>query len=152
MHSKGVNTPTLEASFNCRNLLHKNFSIDIDQPLIHTYVPLKKSYFDIAWKVAEKDVSEFLANKFRSSNDMNLATFFVPWLMYIRKDGVPKYDICYYFNIRSAHAITQYKKLLSAKNNNLSPHSFCANDFSALNTHISDFRDRLQNFLTDYYN
>lgn len=133
MEKKGCVTATLKASLNSRNILKNITNIYPSQTLVHTYVPLKKSTFDQVWQMYEQRIKEFLPNRFRGENDLNLATFLVPWQMYSAGQSVVTNEVCYYFNIRSNHALQQYKKLLNMKSQKVIAHSFCANDFSALN-------------------
>lgn len=151
MHGRGVNTPTLSASLSCANILNKDFNINVDAPLVHTYVPLKRSFFKMAWELYGERIDCFLVNKFRSNNDMNLATFFVPWLMYINGQSVPERDICYYFNIRSRAAKTYYKALRHARNKDALPHSFCANDFNSHNIQLINYNQLLKNELSSHF-
>jgi hypothetical protein len=130
---KGVSTATLKASINSRNILIQDTGIDPKLTLVHSYVPLKKSVYEEFWRLHESRILEFLPNKFRGENDLNLATFLIPWLMYIKGQSVITNEICYYFNIRSNHALAQYKKLINMRSNRILAHSFCANDFSTIN-------------------
>src|SRR5471030_338133 len=132
MQERGTNTPTLSASLQASDTFERDFKILIDTPLVHTYVPLRKSIFEEAWRLYETKINGFLSNKFRTNHDLNLATFFVPWLSYITGKATPARDICYYFNIRSTAARSYFKALKQAKKDGVLPHSFCANDF---NTH-----------------
>uniref|UniRef100_UPI0015CEABF5 stealth conserved region 3 domain-containing protein n=2 Tax=Enterobacterales TaxID=91347 RepID=UPI0015CEABF5 len=133
MQGKGADTPTLSASLKSAAILNHDFSFLIDHPLVHTYVPLRKSMFEECWRLYRAELRKFLSNKFRTNDDLNLATFFVPWLSYIRGVSVPSRDICYYFNIRSPAAATYFNALQIAKNKGTLPHSFCANDFNTKN-------------------
>lgn len=151
MAVKGLNTPTLGASLHSKNLLEAKYSTTIDNPLVHTYVPLKKSAYHLAWNLFESDIRGFLGNKLRGSHDLNLATFLVPWLMYLEKQSVSAQDICYYFNIRSAHALTLYRKLLRKKEQNAQPHSFCANDFNSKMNVGFPYALALEKMLFNYY-
>lgn len=150
MKSKGVITPTLFACENCQKLLQRTHHANIDMPLVHTYIPLKKSYFEKAWQLYGEDITNFLSNQFRSNNDLNLATFLVPYLMYFEGKSATRQEICYYFNIRSNHAQTQYRTLLQKKQAKEPPHSFCTNDFNS-NQQTSDFKEQLENFLKYYF-
>ncbi len=150
MTYKGVKTPTLAASLNVQQLLQKKFSRLVDSPLVHTYVSLKKSFFVKVWQEYAAEIESFLMNKFRANNDLNLATFFVPWYMYLSKESVITPEICYYFNVRSAHAMLQYRKLLLAKDQDRAPHSFCANDFSS-DQQMVGYREQLESMLQKYY-
>lgn len=150
MKDKGVMTPTLFACSNCQLLLKKDYSVEIDMPLVHTYIPLKKSYFEKAWQLYGDRIQEFLANKFRSNHDLNLATFLVPYLMYLNGKSVACTEVCYYFNIRSSNAKIQYKKLLQLKDEDKQPHSFCANDFNS-QEQTSHFHKDLTDFLQSYF-
>lgn len=149
MRDKGRITPTLLASENSISLLRKKYHKEIDSPLVHTYVPLKKSIYEQCWSLFEKEIKTFLPNKFRGDNDLNLPTFLVPWLMYQEGKSIPKAEICYYFNIRSNQAKTFYQKLLHKKESSYSPHSFCANDFC--NTDDNIYSIELNNFLKEYF-
>lgn len=152
MKGKGVLTATLKASLNSRYILKKTIEIDPQQSLVHTYVPLKKSFFEEAWHLFEPRIIEFLSNKFRGENDLNLATFLVPWMMYSKGQSVITNEVCYYFNIRSNHALHQYKKLLNMKSKTVLAHSFCANDFSTLSQNNSkDAEKILIELLNQYY-
>lgn len=150
MRERGIETPTLFAASNSSNLLQQEYDVSIDMPLVHTYVPLKKSAFELAWKLFPEHIEAFLINKFRNNNDLNLATFLVPWLMYIHGNSVFMREICYYFNIRTNNALVQYKKLLSKKYNGQQPHSFCANDFHG-QKNIPDYQQHLESMLQKYY-
>lgn len=152
MQKKGVETPTLKASLHSIELLHRHYSYDIKNPLIHTYFPLKKSGYEKAWQLFDKEIKDFLPNKFRGHNDINMASFLVPWLLYCEAEAIEKVDVCYYFNIRSRHAVTRYEKLLKLKKLNASPHSFCANDFkSDVENKLPDYHERLITMLDRYY-
>jgi hypothetical protein len=152
MKRKGVETPTLKASLKSIKLLSKYYSYDIKNPLVHTYFPLKKSGYEKAWALFEEEMKGYLTNKFRGHNDINMASFLVPWLLYCESKAIEKVDICYYFNVRSRHALTRYEKLLKLKELNYSPHSFCANDFkSDENNKLPDYHDHLINMLELYY-
>ncbi|WP_373746669.1 Stealth CR1 domain-containing protein [Neisseria dentiae] len=150
MQKKGVMTPTLNASFNSINLLKRRHDSFIDMPLVHTYVPLKKSIYHLAWDQFEQEIRAFLPNRLRTDRDLNMATFLVPWLAYLEGKSVFTREICYYFNIRSPHALTQYSKLLRNKHTERQPHSFCANDFNSIKN-IPDYQDKLISMLKTYY-
>ncbi|OCG19215.1 stealth family protein [Gilliamella sp. App4-10] len=151
MLGKGGNTPTLSACLNSRQLLFNKYGKDINIPLVHTYIPLKKSYFNFAWSYFGEDISEFIGNRFRSNNDINLATFLVPWMMYLEGKSILARDICYYFNIRSAFANTNYNILNYKNKNKILPHSICANDFIAQKSTLSYNKDDLIIFLKEFY-
>lgn len=152
MYAKGTATPTLLASMNSRRLLRKLYGQELNAqtPLIHSYVPLKKSVFEKLWQEFPNEINAFLSNKFRSKNDLNLATFFVPYAMYLEGKSVITPEVCYYFNIRSANAAAQYKKLLRKKNTVNQPHSFCANDFHS-KINIPNYKELLIKILEEYY-
>ncbi|MEG9544801.1 stealth family protein [Mannheimia sp. HC-2023] len=150
MKSKGRITPTLLASENSISLLRKKYNKEIDSPLVHTYVPLKKSIYEQCWSLFEKEINTFLPNKFRGDNDLNLPTFLVPWLMYQEGKSIPKADICYYFNIRSNQARIFYQKLLHKKEIGFLPHSFCANDFKS-DVQVKKYEDYFKHFLYLFY-
>ncbi len=150
MRLKGTITPTLSASERSITLLNKFYNTNIDTPLVHTYIPLKKSMYQLAWQRYENEIRAFLGNKFRMSNDLNFANFLIPWLMYFEGKSVPRVEICYYFNIRSNDALVKYRKLLHKKKIGQEPHSFCANDFHSKNNN-KDYLHHLSNLLENYY-
>lgn len=153
MKEHGLNTPTLFACFNSIALLSRHYPIQITNALVHTYYPLKKSSYEQAWQMYEQDILAYLPNKFRSNNDINMATFLIPWLMYCEMLATERIDVCYYFNIRSPNAIGYYKKLLELKDKAYCPHSFCANDFNTENTNqLANYQEKLLNLLNCYYN
>lgn len=154
IQKKGLNTSTLNASVNSKNLLKKYYDIEVDNMPTHTYFPLKKSTYERAWDLFGQDILQFLPNKFRDNHDLNMATFLVPWLMYCEKNATEKVDLCYYFNIRSKMALTCYQMLLEKQHATpeLLPHSFCANDFYAQSsTTVPDYKERLFEFLQRYF-
>jgi hypothetical protein len=147
MLSRGYETPTLSASMRSAELLNKKYKFKPDVPLVHTYVPLRKSMFEMAWNNFSIEINDFLANKFRTNEDLNLATFLIPWLSYNQAKATIERDICYYFNIRSRSAKSFYLALKRLKEIESMPHSFCANDF---NTNISpdeNYSENLSNAL-----
>ena len=150
MQEKGIMTPTLCASLNSIRLLQRRYDTSINMPLVHTYVPLKKSMYQLAWELYEPEIRDFLPNKLRTNEDLNMATFLVPWLMYLEGKSVLTSEICYYFNIRSANAPAQYAKLLRKNHTGEQPHSFCANDFNSKST-IPNYQSQLISMLQDYY-
>lgn len=150
MQQKGIMTPTLAASLNGIGLLQKQHDHLIDMPLVHTYVPLKKSMYELAWQLYRDEIQAFLPNRLRTNYDLNMATFLVPWLTYLQGHAVFTREICYYFNIRSAHAPVQYAKLLKKNHAGQQPHSFCANDFNSIKN-IPDYQKKLISMLENYY-
>ncbi|HGF0770970.1 TPA: Stealth CR1 domain-containing protein, partial [Kluyvera georgiana] len=150
MLNRNVISPTLSASVMGKNMLKKDFDVDIDSPLVHTYVPLKKSMFKKVWESYEREIKSFLPNKFRSNADLNLATFLVPWFSYIQGGATLSRDICYYFNIRSPAASNYYRMLKEVKGSDACPHSFCANDFTTTYPVIENYHSLLITTL-DYY-
>lgn len=150
MKKRGVITPTLSASERSIDLLNQFYKTSIDTPLVHTYIPLKKSMYELAWQRYEAEIKAFLPNKLRTNQDLNFANFLIPWLMYFEGKAMPKMEICYYFNIRSPHALAQYKKLLHKKKMKSPPHSFCANDFNSKKC-IPDYQRQLIKMLQGYY-
>ncbi|WP_176551964.1 Stealth CR1 domain-containing protein [Testudinibacter aquarius] len=150
MVKKGVQTPTLHASSKGAALLATYYHQTIDNTLVHTYVPLKKSSYQQAWVMFHDEIKSFLSHKFRTNHDLNMATFLVPWLMYFEKKSIPMVDICYYFNIRTANALSQYKKLLLKQKQGRQPHSFCANDFHSGHT-IPNYQNKLIEMLDIYF-
>ena len=152
MQFKGVETPTLKASLRSIELLKRYYPYNIKNSLVHTYFPLRKSGYEKTWQLFEKEIKAFLPNRFRGHNDLNMASFLVPWLLYCESKAIEKVDICYYFNIRSRHAVTRYEKLLKLKKQNASPHSFCANDFKSEGANkLPDYQERLMTMLEHYY-
>lgn len=152
MYAKGTSTPTLLASMNSRRLLRKRYGQELNAqtPLIHSYIPLRKSEFETIWQHFSSEITDFLPNRFRGKNDLNLATFLVPYSMYLAGKSVVTPEICYYFNIRSANAAAQYKKLLRKKHSHQRPHSFCANDYKKIFCNI--YIDEFKTFTKDYFN
>lgn len=151
MRKRGLITPTLTASEYAIELLGKHYpGLDIDAPLAHTYMPLRKSQFQKAWTLFEPEIRHFLDHKVRNNFELNMASFLVPWMTYLDGLSVPKREVCYYFNIRSTHARTQYRKLLFKKPHNHMPHSFCINDSSSQNAD-PDYAVHFQNFMDQYY-
>lgn len=151
MQAKGTNTPTLSASYNAIEIFNRDFQIAIDTPLVHTYVPLRRSIFEGSYKKYENEIKSFLPNKFRTNNDMNMATFFVPWMSYIQGAAVPARDICYYFNIRSTAARANIKALKVAKKEGCLPHSFCANDFNTQKVPLENYKSLLNSALKYHF-
>lgn len=151
MRSRGAITPTLSASFNSKKIL-KEFGLDVDNPLVHTYVPLHKSTYEYLWSNYNEQIESFLGNKFRAEDDLNLATFLVPWMSYCLGKAYPKRDICYYFNVRSPSAADFYKTIKKASETKTMPHSFCANDFNSVeNKKINNYEKRLQHMLSTHF-
>lgn len=150
MQKRGVATPTLSASINVGKLLEKEFGYRIVTPLVHTYVPLRRSAFEAVWEKYSVEIDSFLSNKFRTNNDLNLATFFVPWFSYIISSSTPARDICYYFNVRSPVAKHHYAAL-TCYQKDVAPHSFCANDFTISKKSVDNYQHSLMEMLTSYF-
>lgn len=151
MEKKGRQTATLTACINSNKLFKKYFNTTFEHTLTHTYVPLKKHYYELAFKIFEDEIWKFSVNKFRGGSDLNMATFLVPYLQYLHGASNPEVDICYYFNIRSPSAESYYNALLSAKKNHHLPHSFCANDFSSTEFSCKGYEKKLIEFLNEFF-
>lgn len=151
MRNRGIDTPTLSASLRGMQMLANDYATTIDWPLVHTYIPLRKSMFEFAWSRYGNSIRAFLPNRFRDENDLNLATFLVPWLAYLEGLAVPSRDICYYFNVRSPIAPTFYQALQERQMAGIEPHSFCANDFHSQSPVGSQYRQRLHVMLSNYF-
>ncbi|WP_052283173.1 stealth family protein [Kluyvera genomosp. 1] len=151
LKQRGVDTPTLSASISSRVLLNADYDVPIGGSLVHTYIPLKKSMFTLAWDIYAKEILGFLSNRFRTNYDLNLATYLVPWLAYLEGQAVLARDICYYFNIRSNSAIDSYRALINALHNGCQPHSFCANDFHTEKEAIDNYQILLITTLESYF-
>ena len=151
MNEKGRRTATLSACNNVNRIFEKEFNVNYDNTLVHTYVPLKKKYYNIAFDLFGDEIRSFLTNKFRSVHDLNLATFLVPYLQYYFGEASPNIDVSIYFNIRSPSAQSFYKYLIDAKLDGNLPHSFCANDFSSNEFSDKSYGARLTEFLMRFY-
>lgn len=149
--SKGNITPTLSASLRISDIFSRDYDVTINNPLVHTYVPLRKSMFEYVWLEYEGEILMFLSNKFRTNSDLNLATFMVPWYTFIKGEAVLARDICYYFNIRSPVARKHYRRLQRVKATEGCPHSFCANDFTATKKTVANYQNELINMLQMYF-
>lgn len=79
-----------------------------------------------------------------------MASFFVPYLMFLEGCAVTRTEVCYYFNIRTANAMAQYNKLLAKKLQDEAPHSICANDFNS-QKQVENYRENLEVFLKSYF-
>jgi hypothetical protein len=152
MEARGIITPTLSASLISANLINDKFNFKPDIPLVHTYVPLRKSTFIEAWEIYGDEIKDFLPNKFRTNYDLNLATFLVPWLSYAQAKATFERDICYYFNIRSRSAKSYYVALKKLKDTDKLPHSFCANDFNSENCQNENYAEKLSEALEYQFN
>lgn len=124
MKEAGRSTPTLSASFNCIRLLGDG---RIDMPPAHTYFPLRRSVFAMARERFGTSIQNFLPNRFRSENDLNVATFLVPWLAWQEGLAEMSFDACAYFDVSSPAADGFYRYLLARKGSGALPHSACTN-------------------------
>lgn len=59
MKNRGVTTPTLSASIHASELLKGAFGYEVLTPLVHTYVPLKKSMFEEVWGKYYNEIDSF---------------------------------------------------------------------------------------------
>ncbi len=150
-YQKGRITPTLQASFNSIKLinqyLYPNF---IDKPLLHTYIPLNKKFFDFCYVHFFEYIKSFSKNKFRAKNDLNMASFFVPWVMYLRGMSFENVDLCYYININSPSFYNAMANLHKDIGTQFAPHSFCLNDVEMNNKNNSN--SEIQIYLEKLFN
>lgn len=144
-------TATAIACKNSNDIFSHSFDMSFSKGIIHSYVPLQKKYYALAYENYSKEIYGFLPNKFRSDTDINMATFFIPYLQYILGAAIPRIDISYYFNIRSPSAKFFYARLLDAKASQSLPHSFCANDFSSNEFPNIDCKTNFKNFAKEFY-
>lgn len=151
MRDRGLITPTITAAEKAISLLQTRFpNAALRSPLAHTYVPLRKSFYEKAWSWFESDIRLFLNNKVRHNGELNMATFLIPWLMYLEGSAVTRLEICYYFNIRGSFASRQYQKLLHKQKLGHQPHSFCINDAHSNHTN-TNYMAQFTQFMQDYF-
>ena len=148
MMQRGVMTPTLGASLYSVELLKKYYGVTVDVPLIHTYVPQRRSVLELVASRHRDEIEAFKSNRFRGDRDLNIPTFLAPWTAYLEGKSAPAIDVCHYFNIRSSSAKSNWRQLLAIKSVG-GPHSFCANDFHS--TEKSDDSQDLRCWLDDYF-
>lgn len=148
--NRGIRTATLVASLASSRLLQQRYGVSVDVPLVHTYVPLRKSAYRLAWSYFEDEIIRFQPSRFRSDGDLNVATFLVPWLMYFEGMACLGQDVCHYFNIASPTAPRYYENLIMAKKNGAAPHSFCANDVSDMDN-VPGYETSFDRFVAEYY-
>ena len=151
MNLAGQVTPTLLASGNSRRLILQTHGVDIDRPLVHSYVPLRRSVLDALWTEYADAIQAFLPNRIRGENDLNLATFLGPWSAYLRGQATLKTDICHYFNVRSPAAMSAYETLLNRQAEGNPPHSICLNDFQSIGATAPGYDAHLARFLRNFY-
>ena len=151
MRKRGLDTPTLQASTQSAALLQDTFATQIDTPLVHTYVPLRKDMYALVWRRYEAAIRAFLGNRFRGVSDLNLATFLVPWTTFLEGAGSIARDVCFYFNVRSPAARDHFRALLLRRANGGAPHSFCANDHRSASQAAWDWSAELRRTLAQYY-
>lgn len=60
MRRRGVETPTLKASFRSIDLIRRHYPYEIKNTLVHTYFPLKKSGYEHAWSLFNDEITSFL--------------------------------------------------------------------------------------------
>lgn len=149
-------TPTLQATLNSQKLLAKYFNVSslmLNKPLLHTYVPLNKEIFKQCYDIFYREITKFLCNKFRSKNDLNLATFFVPYFMYLKRMSTETIDISYYTNLNSSDIKFFLENLYKLKETSFVPHSFCINDVQMKKQKREKTQNvmLLKNYLDKYY-
>lgn len=148
-NKSATKTATLWANENSLKLLQKQYpNSHFDSILIHSGKSLKKSAFNLAWSLWEKEIRDFLPNKFRSKNDLNLAAFLVPYLMYAENQAVIWTELCDYFDVATPVAKTHYTNLLNKAEAGFNPHSICLNSYKASNN--LECQDNLKQFLKNY--
>ena len=145
-------TATMQANINVYRLLKQKYpQWAFDTLLVHSAKALTKSGFEQAWYLFENEIKAFLPNKFRSINDLNVAAFLVPHLLYAEKKALFWTELCDYFDIAIPMANTHYKNLLHKKHIGFKPHAICVNTYRSDN--ISPFfQKNLHEFLNTYFN
>lgn len=145
--SKRVTATTL-ACGNSIELLDKFYGIRPTYLLQHTYIPLKKEMFIYANRIFCNEINSFQVNKFRSKNDINVATYLIPWMMYVEGVAQISRDICSYFNWRSNDGRAKMELLLAWKKEGFRPDSICSNDFIKTSTDNCSYFSK---FLNEYF-
>lgn len=143
-------TATMQANINVYRLLKQKYpQWAFDTLLVHSAKALTKSGFDLAWHLFETEIQAFLPNKFRSTNDLNLAAFLVPHLLYAEKQAIFWTELCDYFDVTTPVAQTHYNNLLYKKKYGFMPHSVCINTFRS-DRMQPNFKRDLNIFLREY--
>ena len=144
-------TATMQANLNVYQLLKQKYpQHQFDTLLVHSAKALTKSGFEQAWHLFEDEIKAFLPNKFRGANDLNLAAFLVPHLLYAEKQAMFWTELCDYFDIAIPMASTHYKNLLHKKKLGFTPHSVCVNTYKSDRIQ-SNFKENLNHFLNNYF-
>jgi hypothetical protein len=147
----GLNSePTQIASMNCNNLLKKYFSSLLINPInlfAHTFHPqLRSINFEIE-EIFKKEIDEMRFSKFRSSKDLNVATFLHHYFSYLKGKSILNQTDCMYFNVASKSADTYYRSILARKNTAHQVSSICLNNTQFNNNSIENYEESLAIFL-----
>lgn len=143
-------TATMNANSGTYQLLKQKYpEFEFDTLFVHSAKSLTKSGFEEAWRLFGAEIKAFLPNKFRSPNDLNLAAFLVPHLMYAEKQAIFWTELCDYFDITKPSAQMRYANLLEKKENHFQPHTICVNSYRS-HEKMSHFKDKLNDFLHQY--
>lgn len=79
-----------------------------------------------------------------------MATFLVPWVMYLCGVSFENVDICYYININSASFHDNMIDLQKNIGTSFAPHSFCINDVE--NKNKIDTYNKIKNYMEHMFN
>ena len=151
--AKGVyDTPTQWAAKNARELIFQKLQIYVSRMFAHTFHPQLKSIHQQLEINFSEAYEQCRMNKFRSHNDIPVATFLHHHYSYITGAATLHSTSCMYFNIRAAFAMQCYKSLLARKGTSKAPYSMCLNDHvSEGNSFMKDYEEKLGNFLESYF-
>ena len=123
---------------------------------IHQAIPLRKSYFKIAWKLFKKELNETQKNKFRKNSDiwiMGLISHICQYnnfknkCKYLNISNKDNFYICMksLHNYSNIEQINKYNKILNLRKRQGLPALICINNIDIHNKFHTNYFKRLVN-------
>lgn len=145
-------TPTQWAAKNSRDMIYKHFGHFPNAMFAHTFHPQLRSLNEAIEQRWSDVFNSFRLNRFRSDNDLAVATFLHHHYAILSGKAIAKKTSCMYFNVRSIASKQIYKTLLARKGKSAAPYSMCLNDtISTSSSGDFDYQFEMTDFLEKYF-
>ena len=144
-------TPMDHACRNVASLVHEVYGVTPQWQILHSFHAQTKQSSRECLRLIRSRGREFLANRFRSSSDYNIASFMTHCIGVREKRTVLADYRCMYFGHANRGANFRYAALLDLRRSSLCPDTFCVNDAPGTEGQSQTSDTELMCFLARYF-
>jgi hypothetical protein len=144
-------TATNWAAKNARRMVQERFGVSFDRRFAHVFHCQRRSTGEECEELFKAEYSVFRSNRFRSMNDVLVASYLQHIVSYLRGRSIFVRMEHWYVQIRRREALRLYKCMLSERASGNARIAACFNDQPEAKDLMPDAESKLWQFLDQYF-